>query len=54
MRELTATFTNWDINDIVLELAKYIDKGFRIGSVREDRHFDTHEIEVLLYEPHRS
>ena len=54
MRELTATFTNWDINDIVLELAKYIDKGFRIGSVREDHHFGECEIEITLYEPYRS
>lgn len=54
MRELNLTFINWDINDLVVELARYIDKGFRIGGYRDEHKFAECEVHVTLYEPYHS
>ena len=54
MRELTVTFTNWDINDMVVELARYINEGFRIVSLTEERDFHSYELEVTLFEASRT
>lgn len=31
-RTIELTFTDWDVNDIIVELARYIDGGFKITS----------------------
>ena len=32
MRELSLNFIDWDCEDVIMELSRYIEKGFHVGT----------------------
>lgn len=53
-KELSLTFKNWDIDDIILELSHYIKSGYHVCSYCHDMSFhDGWEVKVELIEAYR-
>jgi hypothetical protein len=53
MREIEIEYTNWDINDIVCDLAQRINNGFKITSYSSSFSYRESEITVRLIEPYK-
>ena len=47
-KELIIRFTNWELDDIVVELARHIEKGYRIATYSTNCSYHEFEVEATL------
>lgn len=53
MNDMTITFKNWDFDEIILELANHIERGFNVVNVSYTSQYLETEIEVNLIKSHK-